>query len=391
MEMGFSLSNNNKELMQMLKRDLVIIGGGLAGLSLSILLARKKFNITVIEKGSYPKHKVCGEYISMESYAFLENLGLDLKKNDFPHISELVLTSQDGKVAKTKIAQKGGIGISRYFLDEALSKLAQQEGVEILSDCKATDIVKVDKTFEIKTNQSQHLTAKLVVGAYGRLSNFITNNNGTVRKNTFVGIKYHVNQGPADSIIEMHQFEGGYCGISKVEKDAYCLCYLVKSDLLRLNNNNIEELEKQVLAKNKLLKKRLAAKRLTPVVVTSNFNFSIPPTNNDWITIGDASGFIPPIAGNGMSLAFRSANELVAPITDYLHEKISYRQLVKQQQFYVNRYLKKRIKKGVFLQHLLLTKNKLLRLSLITILGITPRLFHFLSKQAIGKEIITEL
>lgn len=50
--------------------DLIIIGGGLAGLSSAILSSRQGLKVLVIEKGSYPRHKVCGEFISMESYGF---------------------------------------------------------------------------------------------------------------------------------------------------------------------------------------------------------------------------------------------------------------------------------------------------------------------------------
>ena len=49
-----------------MKCDVAIIGGGLAGLSLSIDLRKRGFSVVVIEKGNYPRHKVCGEYISME-------------------------------------------------------------------------------------------------------------------------------------------------------------------------------------------------------------------------------------------------------------------------------------------------------------------------------------
>ena len=54
--------------------DLIIIGGGLAGLSSAILSSRQGLKVLVIEKGSYPRHKVCGEFISMESYCFLLKL-----------------------------------------------------------------------------------------------------------------------------------------------------------------------------------------------------------------------------------------------------------------------------------------------------------------------------
>ena len=53
--------------------DAIIIGGGLAGLSLAIQLAQLKRSVLLLEKNKYPFHRVCGEYISMESWDFLES------------------------------------------------------------------------------------------------------------------------------------------------------------------------------------------------------------------------------------------------------------------------------------------------------------------------------
>src|ERR1700753_2908715 len=77
--------------------DVAIVGGGLAGLSLSILLARKKYNVILFEKEKYPFHKVCGEYISLESKKFVEELGIDINKLQLPIIKKLTVSSPNGK------------------------------------------------------------------------------------------------------------------------------------------------------------------------------------------------------------------------------------------------------------------------------------------------------
>ena len=105
--------------------DVVIIGGGLAGLSLAVLLGRKQYKVLVLEKESYPKHKVCGEYISMESKPFLMSLGLKLDSMQLPVINKLMVTDTHGNKVDTALPQ-GGFGISRYKLDEALAALAQE-------------------------------------------------------------------------------------------------------------------------------------------------------------------------------------------------------------------------------------------------------------------------
>src|SRR5688572_5125030 len=103
-------------IQKQLEYDTVIVGGGLAGLSLSIQLARSGYRVIVFEKEQYPFHKVCGEYISLESWHFLISLGLDLEKKNLPIITQLQVSTTKGKIYQQKLPL-GGFGISRYKLD----------------------------------------------------------------------------------------------------------------------------------------------------------------------------------------------------------------------------------------------------------------------------------
>src|SRR5215831_9405600 len=77
--------------------DVAIVGGGLAGLALSIQCARQGYRTILFEKEKYPFHKVCGEYISFESWNFLEDLGVPLGQMKLPKITRLVVTAPNGK------------------------------------------------------------------------------------------------------------------------------------------------------------------------------------------------------------------------------------------------------------------------------------------------------
>lgn len=72
--------------------DVLIIGGGLAGLASAIHLSQKGLNVTLIEKSAYPKHKVCGEYISNEILPYLLWLGADVSALHPTHISKFEFT-----------------------------------------------------------------------------------------------------------------------------------------------------------------------------------------------------------------------------------------------------------------------------------------------------------
>src|ERR1700712_1259053 len=100
--------------------DVCIAGGGLAGLSLSIQLAKAGYNVVLFEKEKYPFHKVCGEYISLESWDFIVSLGLNLDVMNLPIIKKLIVSSPNGKCIKHPLPL-GGFGISRYTLDHELS------------------------------------------------------------------------------------------------------------------------------------------------------------------------------------------------------------------------------------------------------------------------------
>ena len=96
--------------------DVAIVGGGLAGLSLSIQLIRQGHSVILFEKEQYPFHKVCGEYISLESWDFLNDLGVDLNAMNVPIITKLQVSSVNGKLLEQALPL-GGFGISRYKLD----------------------------------------------------------------------------------------------------------------------------------------------------------------------------------------------------------------------------------------------------------------------------------
>jgi len=139
MEMGFQAFNYSTALIDEKLYDAAVIGGGLAGLSLSIQLAKAGYNVVLFEKEKYPFHKVCGEYISLESWDFIKGLGLDLEKMNLPIIKNLIVSSPNGNSLEQPLPL-GGFGISRYGLDNELYKIAKDAGVKIHEGTKVNEL-----------------------------------------------------------------------------------------------------------------------------------------------------------------------------------------------------------------------------------------------------------
>lgn len=294
--------------------DIAITGGGLAGLSLAILQAKAGKSVVLFEKNTYPFHRVCGEYISLESWDFLESLGLPLSQMQLPIIKNLQVTSPSGTSIEAPL-DLGGFGISRYKLDFELAQIAKNLGVIIQENTKVIDIKKTENGFEVLT-ENEACQSKMAVGSFGKRSNldvdwkrpFINKNRTSL--NQYVGIKYHIKTDFPKDKIALHNFSDGYCGISAVEDDLYCLCYMTTKANLKKSQNNIEVMEKKILSKNphlaEILKK---SEKIWPQPeVISQISFERKGQFENQIPlIGDASGMIAPLCGNGMSMAFHGA------------------------------------------------------------------------------------
>src|SRR5688500_15264383 len=157
-------------------------------------------------------------------------MGLDLEKMNLPVITQLQISTSNGKLLQQKLPL-GGFGISRYLLDFSLAEIARAAGVIVEENTKVNDIVFFQSAFSIETTQHAYV-AKVVCGSYGKRSNIDIKWKRTFaiaqknKLNNFIGVKYHIRSGFAADTIALHIFDKGYCGIVKIESDKYNLCYL---------------------------------------------------------------------------------------------------------------------------------------------------------------------
>ncbi|MBE9462507.1 NAD(P)/FAD-dependent oxidoreductase [Dyadobacter subterraneus] len=345
--------------------DCAIIGGGLAGLCLAIQLADQGIKVVLFERNEYPFHKVCGEYISMESWDFLMRLGLPLDTYDLPIIDSLGISSEKGFMLNQTL-EMGGFGISRYSLDNYLYQLAIDKKVTILQSCKVTAVNQISTEFqEIDTNQGK-FRATIICGSYGKYTpSFIQkNDNYLIREDksgtNYIGVKYHIKSDLASNRIELHNFKDGYCGISKVDQDWHCLCYLTTAKNLQNNNKDIKKMEEHVLFKNPFLKNYFTKSEFihsNPLVI-SNIQFNKKQTDVvNIFLLGDAAGSITPLCGNGMSMGMRASKLLAVELIKYFENKSSLEEVTSAYKKSWNEALNTRIRAGYYLQNLFGKKN----------------------------------
>ncbi|MDB5207012.1 MAG: NAD(P)/FAD-dependent oxidoreductase [Flavisolibacter sp.] len=338
------------------KYDVAIIGGGLAGLAASIQLSTKGHSVILFEKESYPFHKVCGEYISLESWDFLASLGVPLDDLQLPIIDTLFLTAPNGRSFTTKLPL-GGFGISRYLLDDTLAQIAIKSGVHLMQKTKVDDVV-FNNGFTIHF-QDNAITASACCSAHGKRSNLDVKwsrsflQEKSHRLNNYVGIKYHVKTAWKENVIGLHNFKNGYCGISKIEEDKYCLCYMTKAENLKVHSGNIEQMQEQVLFQNPHLKKIFTESEVLenfPVTI-SQISFSKKrKVENGVLMLGDAAGMITPLCGNGMSIALHTS-KIAASLTDaFLQQRITRNELENQYTLQWEKHFAARLKTGRIIQ-----------------------------------------
>ncbi|MCD0472463.1 NAD(P)/FAD-dependent oxidoreductase [Flavobacterium sp. JAS] len=367
--------------------DVIIVGGGLAGLTAAIDLSQKGLKVILIEKSDYPKHKVCGEYISNEILPYLLSLGVDVSELHPTNISKFEFTSSNGKIVTAKLPL-GGFGISRYVLDNFLYQKALANNCAIIKE-NVTDLSFCNDVFTI-TTPNQILSAKIVLGAFGKRSNIdqVLARNFISKKSPWLAVKAHYSGDLDNNLVALHNFNGGYCGVSKVENDIINICYLADYATFK-QYKNIEDYQQNILYKNKHLKSVFENSKLLfdkPITISQISFDKKQPVENHLLMIGDTAGLIHPLCGNGMAMAIHSAKIASELIIDYYSGKIISRELLERA--YTNQW-NKHFSKRLFMGRILarILTNKTITNILVAIVASFPGLMSRIIKQTHGKSL----
>ena len=295
--------------------DLIVVGAGPAGCAVAITAARKGASVLLLERGRFPRHKVCGEFVSAESLHLLEGL---LTPKDRALISEAP------RIQKGRIFAEGteihaeinpsAASITRFDLDSALWRSCVASGVDARQE-SPVQTVEGAGPFTMKT-QKQVFDGKALVNATGRWSNLTsTAVRGAPARERQVGLKAHFHESSPPVSVDLYFFDGGYCGVQPIlggknGSGAVNACAMVSARVATTISDVL-------LLHPALLKRSRDWEPLTEPVSTSPLVFHKPePVQAGMLQVGDSATFVDPFIGDGISLALRSgalATECLMP------------------------------------------------------------------------------
>lgn len=285
--------------------DVAIVGAGPAGSTLAALLARRGLDVALIDRDEFPRDKLCGEFLSYDALPVLQRLGVTL---DAPAITRCRVVSRR-RVYEFDFPGPAR-GTSRLLLDELLFRTAIASGTRSLAGWTA---VSLDPLVVERDGEQQTLDAKVIVGAWGRWGRFDTQLGRRFvrdRSHRNFGFKRHYRGASEGDVIELYSFRGGYLGVSPIENGLTNICGLVHASRLSGHKGRWDAFLEMIRAEERQVDAMYARYTAAqdgylssePVIFRAR-----SPVEQGVVMIGDASGIVDPLTGNGMAMAIQSA------------------------------------------------------------------------------------
>jgi 2-polyprenyl-6-methoxyphenol hydroxylase-like FAD-dependent oxidoreductase len=330
-------------------KTITITGGGLAGLSLGIALRKHDVRVAIHEAGTYPRHRVCGEFISGLTNEIADRLGISAALGDaHSHIATSWFV-KNRRILSAELPEPAR-AISRHRLDDRLTQTFQNLGGELHMNSRLK-----------KSAQEGH------VWAAGRIAD---------KDSPWIGLKAHFQNYPLTQGLEMHAGDGAYLGITPIENDYVNVCGLFKRkpntkasghDLLLtyIQNAGLTDLHEKLKTATPNPESFTGVSALT-------FGKQHSHGTNDTCTLGDAEWMIPPFTGNGMTMAFQSADAALPHLIHYAKGNTDWPAALTNIRNALHKQFKSRIRYANLLHPFLYTRPGQTTLSLLSKAHILP-------------------
>ncbi len=317
--------------------DVAVIGAGLGGATAALALAIRGARVAVFESAHFPRHKVCGEFLSPEIFDTFRRVGVTeaiYEARPFPVKTARVYAPNNStsseRTSSTRCLEialpQQGFGLSRFALDAILWRAMQSRGVQTFDKTRIKTIARDNDIFHLQSGED-NFSARFVLNAAGRNARFGESKNYIKYSKSprYVGFKAHFSDVENyDGSVELHAYDGGYCGVGAIENGLTNVCCLAKYETV--NGRSPDEFWNWQLSQSASLRDRMRGATLCFAwLATANVSFGKrAPIENGIFNCGDSAGYIHPLTGNGMAMASRSGELAAAVIASALRDEISH-------------------------------------------------------------------
>ncbi|MGH9482036.1 MAG: NAD(P)/FAD-dependent oxidoreductase, partial [Terriglobales bacterium] len=282
--------------------DLAVIGGGPAGASAAWAAAQRGLRVALLERGAFPRDKVCGEFVSHEALPLLQRMAPELVAAA-PTIASAAFVSASGRRAEFRLPQPAR-GISRLALDATLWQAAGAAGAHLLPRSPVTAVARADGGFELAMGTGARLAVSAVIVAAGRWWRLQGLETPASAAGPWIGVKARFRGLEPRAAVEMYAFRGGYCGLAAVENGWVNACCLVHRRCAGelVASRDFAAWIGAVSRSRPLIERLRPGAQATATVVTAPVAMGAHTAVRAGVWLaGDAAGFIDPFTGDGLA------------------------------------------------------------------------------------------
>ena len=320
--------------------DAIVMGGGPAGTSSALSLSRRGWAVAIVEKSSFPRRKVCGEYISASNLGLLDRLDIGdaWRAEAGPEIRRVGLFSGDTSIeakmpgAISRPAGREGFGraLGRDILDTLLLDAARSAGAEVFQPRRAVAIerdgacqaVRIEATGGNSRDQATILRAPVIVAAHGSwepgpLPSQLEKKSSP---SDLLGFKAHfTGSWLAPDLMPLLTFPGGYGGMVLADHGRMSISCCIRRDMLTRLRGSLarergghvsaaEAVEHHIMATCRGAREALEQAHLDgPWLAAGPIRPGIRAGyEEDIFRVGNAAGESHPIIAEGISMALQS-------------------------------------------------------------------------------------
>ena len=315
--------------------DVAIIGAGPAGSAAAICLARKGYQVALVDKQQFPREKLCGDFLNPINWPVFRRLGIvnEILSRNHEKVTAFRLTSSSGDEAEARLPSENGeasfgLGFRRSLLDDILLEKAVTQSADVFQGVKLKELKKAHQGWHLTIDSSEaveELSARVLIGADGRnswVAHHLGLAGGPSAQRRAIGFQLRLNgSNAATGKVEIHLFPGGYAGLVGLGGGVLNLCFAVDKARFQ-HERSFEELIESCLGLNRHLKQILCHSEAIGEI-RSIYPVYFPPRHSYGdrvLLVGDAARVSEPVTGEGVYFALRSG-ELAARRVDQAFEK----------------------------------------------------------------------